>query len=68
MSGVVNITGFPETPPVHTGFSHADAVTGLMGAFAIQAALYRKHNDENFDGEWIDLALFEACTASSSGR
>ena len=60
MSGVVNITGFPETPPVHTGFSHADAVTGLMGAFAIQAALYRKHNDENFDGEWIDLALFEA--------
>ena len=59
MSGVVNITGFPETPPVHTGFSHADAVTGLMGAFAIQAALYRKHNDENFDGEWIDLALFE---------
>jgi formyl-CoA transferase len=60
MSGVVNITGFPETPPVHTGFSHADAVTGLMGAFAIQAALYRKHNDENFDGEWIDLALFES--------
>jgi formyl-CoA transferase len=60
MSGVVNITGFPETPPVHTGFSHADAVTGLMGAFAIQAALYRKHNDDNFDGEWIDLALFES--------
>jgi crotonobetainyl-CoA:carnitine CoA-transferase CaiB-like acyl-CoA transferase len=60
MSGVVNITGFPDGAPVHTGFSHADSVTGLMGAFAIQAALYRRDNDPQFDGEWIDLALFES--------
>jgi formyl-CoA transferase len=60
MSGVVNITGFPDGPPVHTGFSHADSVTGLMGAFAIQAALYRRSQDPDFNGEWIDLALFES--------
>jgi crotonobetainyl-CoA:carnitine CoA-transferase CaiB-like acyl-CoA transferase len=60
MSGVVAVTGFPDGPPVHTGFSHADSVTGLMGAFAIQAALYRRGNDPDFDGEWIDLALFES--------
>lgn len=60
MSGVVGITGFPDGPPVHTGFSHADSVTGLMGAFAIQAALYRRNTDPAFDGEWIDLALFES--------
>jgi crotonobetainyl-CoA:carnitine CoA-transferase CaiB-like acyl-CoA transferase len=59
MSGVVNITGFPDGPPVHTGFSHGDSVTGLMGAFAIQAALYRKAQDEDFRGEWIDLALYD---------
>ena len=59
MSGVVNITGFPDGPPVHTGFSHGDSVTGLMGAYAIQAALYRKANDPEFKGEWIDLALFD---------
>jgi formyl-CoA transferase len=59
MSGVVNITGFPDGPPVHTGFSHGDSVTGLMGAFAIQAALYRKNTDPDFKGEWIDLALYE---------
>lgn len=59
MSGVVNITGFREGPPVHTGFSHGDSVTGLMGAFAIQAALYRKSVDNDFRGEWIDLALYE---------
>ncbi len=58
-SGVVNITGFPDGPPVHTGFSHGDSVAGLMGAYAILAALHRRHADPNFDGEWIDLALFE---------
>src|ERR1700722_9415983 len=60
MSGVVNITGFPDGAPVHTGFSHADSVTGLMGAFAVQAALYRRDNDPHFDGEWIDLALSDS--------
>jgi crotonobetainyl-CoA:carnitine CoA-transferase CaiB-like acyl-CoA transferase len=60
MSGVVHVTGFPDGPPVHTGFSHADATTALFGAFAIQTALYRKLSDENFAGEYIDLALFEA--------
>jgi formyl-CoA transferase len=59
MSGVVNITGFPDGPPVHTGFSHADAVTALMGAFAISAALTKRH-EPDFQGEWIDLALFES--------
>ncbi|MEU7811957.1 CoA transferase [Pseudonocardia sp. NPDC049154] len=60
MSGVVELTGFPDGPPVHTGFSHGDSVAGLMGAFAVQAALYRKAHDPGFDGEWIDLALYDA--------
>jgi len=59
MSGVVNLTGFPDGPPVHTGFSHGDSVTGLMGSYAIMAALYRKNADPDFRGEWIDLALFD---------
>ena len=58
-SGVVYITGFPDGPPVHTGFSHADTVTALMGAFAVQAAVYRQATDPAFDGEWIDLAIDE---------
>lgn len=59
-SGVVYVTGFPDGPPVHTGFSHADTVTALMGAFAITASLHRRNTDPDFDGEWIDLALFES--------
>ncbi|MGX1567420.1 CaiB/BaiF CoA transferase family protein [Streptomyces sp. NPDC055506] len=58
-SGVVHLTGSPDGPPVHTGFSHGDAVTGLMGAYAVLAALHRRDHDPDFDGEWIDLALFE---------
>ncbi|MEU6182418.1 CoA transferase [Streptomyces coeruleorubidus] len=58
-SGVVHLTGSPDGPPVHTGFSHGDAVTGLMGAYAVLAALHRRDHDPGFDGEWIDLALFE---------
>ena len=58
-SGVVQITGFPDGPPVHSGFSHADTITGLMGAFAIQCALYRKLTDPDFQGELIDLAVDE---------
>jgi crotonobetainyl-CoA:carnitine CoA-transferase CaiB-like acyl-CoA transferase len=57
-SGVVSVTGFPGGPPVHTGFSHADTVTGLMAAFAVCAATYRRH-EPDFQGELIDIALFE---------
>lgn len=57
-SGVVHVTGFPDGPPVHTGFSHGDSVTALMGAFGITAALARRH-EPDFTGEWIDIALFE---------
>lgn len=60
MSGVVELTGFAGESPVHTGFSHGDSVTALMGAYAIQCALYRKAHDGAFDGEYIDLALFES--------
>jgi len=59
-SGVVHLTGFPDGPPVHTGFSHGDTVTATMAAFGVMAALYRRERDSDFSGEWIDLALFES--------
>jgi formyl-CoA transferase len=58
-SGAMYLTGYSDGPPLAAGFSQADAVTGLMGAFAISAALTRRH-DPGFRGEWIDLALFES--------
>jgi formyl-CoA transferase len=58
-SGVVHLTGFPDGPPVHAGFSHGDTTTSLMGAFAICAALVHRDRPD-FTGELIDLALYEA--------
>lgn len=56
-SGLVHLTGFPDGPPVHTGFSHGDATTGLMAAYAVTAALLRRERDPERKGEWVDLAL-----------
>jgi crotonobetainyl-CoA:carnitine CoA-transferase CaiB-like acyl-CoA transferase len=58
-SGVVRITGFPDGPPTYTAFALGDTVTGLMGAFAIMAAIYRRDRDPDFRGELIDIALYE---------
>ncbi|MDQ7910844.1 CoA transferase [Phytohabitans sp. ZYX-F-186] len=58
-SGALHLTGHADGPPLAVGYSQADAVTGLMGAFAISAALTRRH-EPDFHGEWIDLALFES--------
>lgn len=58
-SGALHLTGDRHGPPVAPGFSQADAITGVMGAFAISAALTRRQAPD-FHGEWIDLALFES--------
>lgn len=57
-SGAMTLTGLTGGPPMATGFSQGDSVTGLMGAFAICASLVRRQAPD-FAGEWIDLALFE---------
>ena len=68
-SGVVNITGFEETPPVHTGFSHGDAVTGSYAAaqkvlddlaglgidYDDVTALLEKEGVEKFIVSWNEL-------------
>lgn len=57
MSGAAALTGYPDGPPIHVGYSLADTLTGLMGAFGILLALYRR--DRTDEGECIDLALYE---------
>lgn len=57
MSGLVQLTGFKDGPPVHVGYSLADTVTGLMGAYAVMMALYWR--TQSGEGQYIDLALYE---------
>lgn len=63
MSGAVHITGHPDRPPTHFGFSLGDVTTGIMGAFAVAGALFKREaiGGDRFDGgECIDLALYES--------
>jgi crotonobetainyl-CoA:carnitine CoA-transferase CaiB-like acyl-CoA transferase len=56
-SGATNLTGYPQEPPVHPGYSLADMTSGLMGAYGVMLALFeRSHSGE---GQLIDLALYE---------
>lgn len=60
MSGVMQITGHPDRQPISPGFSFADTVSGLTGAFALMMALYHRDGLGTKMGQVIDVALFES--------
>jgi crotonobetainyl-CoA:carnitine CoA-transferase CaiB-like acyl-CoA transferase len=55
LSGIVPLTGHPNEPPLYTGFSLADASSGLYGSFMINMLLLDNHRKDIH----IDLALYE---------
>ena len=57
MSGAAELTGYPDGPPIHVGYSLADTLSGLMGAFGVLLALLGR--DRTGEGDCIDLALYE---------
>jgi len=57
LSGVMSITGEPESPPTKLGVPMGDLAGGLWGAIAILAALNRRHEDAS--PQHIDLSLLE---------
>ncbi|MHA1729872.1 MAG: CaiB/BaiF CoA transferase family protein [Promethearchaeota archaeon] len=65
--GITNNSGYPEHPPVRTGYPLIDYMTGYLGAFSVVMALYNR-DVKNNGGEIIDLSLAETAlraTASS---
>jgi crotonobetainyl-CoA:carnitine CoA-transferase CaiB-like acyl-CoA transferase len=61
MSGVVAISGFPDSPPLAPPMPLADEVAGLMGAFAVLAALRARDalRPRRGAGQVIDVSLYE---------
>jgi crotonobetainyl-CoA:carnitine CoA-transferase CaiB-like acyl-CoA transferase len=53
----MSLTGEPGGPPAKFGISIVDHTAGLMGAFAIVAALHAAR--ETGEGRHVDLALFD---------
>ncbi len=59
MSGLTNLIGEPDGPPMSPGYPLGDLIAGIFGSLSIMMALY--HRDlRGGQGQVIDLALFEA--------
>jgi formyl-CoA transferase len=56
-SGMMAITGFPETGPTRTGYMPVDMATALNTAFAISAALFRRQ--ATGVGQRLDVAMMD---------
>lgn len=57
--GMMNITGYPDRPPVRPGTAVADYQTALFGAFGAMVALYQR-DARGGKGQQVDLSLYEA--------
>ncbi len=58
MVGIMHTTGTPETAPNKVGSPYVDYATGLMGAFAVLAALMER--DRTGKGQQVDVAMLDA--------
>ncbi len=58
MSGLMSITGHPESKPVKVGTEIADSISGLFAAIGINAALVKKA--KTGQGSRIDVAMLDS--------
>ena len=57
MSGVMNTTGFPDSPPVKAGPAVCDFIGGVHLALGIVSALHRRK--ETGEGDYIEVGMFD---------
>ncbi len=56
--GLLNLTGYPDRPPVRVGVTISDYLTGVFAAHAAVAALYGRDARGDRRGAVIDAALY----------
>ena len=57
MGGIVNLTGFPQTPPTKVGPSIADNTTGMFLCIGVLLALYNR--EKTGKGQQVDVSMFD---------
>jgi len=62
LSGMMSITGTPESGPLRVGFPVCDTVGGLTAALAVTAAIAGRHR--HGQGCWLDVSMLEASVAA----
>jgi CoA:oxalate CoA-transferase len=58
LSGMMSITGDAHSAPLRVGYPVADTISGITAAFAIAAALVRRHGTG--EGAFIDVAMLDS--------
>lgn len=56
-AGLTGRTGFPDGPPMFSGYAIADGVAGIYGAFSALLAL--RQRDRTGEAQLADIALYE---------
>jgi crotonobetainyl-CoA:carnitine CoA-transferase CaiB-like acyl-CoA transferase len=62
LSGMMSITGTPETAPLRVGFPVCDSVGGLTAALAIAAAIVARQRDGL--GRFLDVSMLESSVSA----
>ena len=62
LSGIMSVTGTPETAPTRSGFPIADTLGGYAAAFAISAALVKRARTGV--GSFLDVSMLETAVAA----
>lgn len=60
-SGIMSITGYPDSPPVRVGASIGDIIAGMFTAIGINSALYQR--EKTGEGQKIDVAMLDSMVA-----
>lgn len=58
MSGLMSVTGEPDSQPVKVGIPITDLITGMWAAFGMMNALYRR--EQTGEGDRIELGMLDA--------
>jgi crotonobetainyl-CoA:carnitine CoA-transferase CaiB-like acyl-CoA transferase len=58
LSGMMSITGTPQTAPLRVGFPVCDAIGGMAAALAVASALAGRHH--HGQGCYLDVSMLEA--------
>ena len=66
MSGLMSITGEPESQPQKVGVAVTDVFTGVYAATAILAAVHQR--EATGAGQHIDMALFDVATSITANQ
>jgi len=65
MSGMMSITGQPDSPPTKVGTSLGDVNASVHAAFAIMVALW--HRERTEVGQYLDISMQEAMVSILEG-